>query len=294
MKLAINRRPVEGPWGGGNKFVKAVYDTAPSGVDVTDKLSDDVDIILLIDPRREGSFDATDAFRFAFSRKVQVIQRINECDARKGTEHMDSLLLQCSTYNTKTIFVSEWMKNYFASKGWACKNQFTLVNGVDECFFGMPKTESADGKIRVVTHHWSNNVMKGFDAYDFIDYLSVKNSRIAFTYVGRERGSFTNCRIVPPLYGKQLAEELSRHDVYISGSRSDPGPNHILEAIAVGLSTYVHAEGGGAVEFAGRDFSYRNFHELEKILLQASHAKNAMFIPHWAEAMEKFWSIVTK
>jgi hypothetical protein len=294
MKLAINRKPVEGPWGGGNKFVKAVYDTAPPGVEITNFLSKDVDTILLIDPRRDGSFDAGDAFKFSLNRKVQVIQRINECDARKGTEHMDSLLLQCSVHNTKTIFVSEWMRGYFASKGWACKNQFVLVNGVDDCFFETSSSQQSFDKIRVVTHHWSNNIMKGFDAYDFVDYLSAKNSKIAFTYVGRDRGSFTNCRVVPPLHGKQLAEELSRHDVYISGSRSDPGPNHVLEAIAVGLPTYVHAEGGGAVEFAGREFSYKNFHELEKILFMTSHSKNAMFVPRWSETMSKFWSIVTK
>lgn len=293
MKIAINRKPVDGPWGGGNKFVKAVYDFVPADVEITNHLSDDVDVIFLMDPRKDGSFDAGDAFRFAASHRVQVVQRINECDARKGTEHMDSLLLQCSQYNTKTIFVSEWMKRYFVSKGWSCKNQFVLVNGVDDCFFDATKKESND-KVRIVTHHWSNNVMKGFDAYEFIDYLSSKNTRLTFTYIGRDRGTFTNCNVVAPLYDKALAEELSKHDVYISGSRNDPGPNHVLEAIAVGLPTYVHAEGGGGVEFAGRQFSYKNFHELEKILLQTVHSKNDMYISRWSETMKNFWNMIDR
>jgi hypothetical protein len=106
-KIAINRKPIEGPWGGGNNFVKALYQTLPSHVSLTNHLSDDVDLIFLMDPRKEnGMFDANNAFEFVTKRKkIPIVQRINECDARKGTEHMDPLLLQCSLINTKTIFV---------------------------------------------------------------------------------------------------------------------------------------------------------------------------------------------
>lgn len=296
MKLAINRRPIKGPWGGGNNFVKAIYNSVPQHVELTNELTHDVDSILLIDPRREGSFDANDAFKFASTRSIQVIQRINECDSRKGTEHMDPLLLQCSRYNTRTIFVSEWMQNYFNTKGWACQDQHVLINGVDEDFFEASKSEKKKNseKINVVTHHWSNNFLKGFDVYDFIDYLSTKDERINFTYIGRERGSFKNCRVVPPLHGKGLAEELSKHDVYVSGSRNDPGPNHILESIAVGLPTYAHAEGGGAVEFVGKDHVYSNFSELESIIQSLKFEKNKKSVFRWSESMKSFWSILLK
>ena len=64
MKIAINRKPVSGPWGGGNHFVKAVYDSLPNGIEITDRLTPDVDIIFLVDPRREHSFDVNDVAQF--------------------------------------------------------------------------------------------------------------------------------------------------------------------------------------------------------------------------------------
>ena len=44
-----------------------------------------------------------------FNPKSKIIQRINECDARKGTKDIDILLKECSKYIHKTIFVSETM-----------------------------------------------------------------------------------------------------------------------------------------------------------------------------------------
>jgi hypothetical protein len=300
MKLAINRKPISGPWGGGNNFVKAVYATVPSGVTITNSLSEDIDAVFLMDPRKEnGMFDANEVYRFTSSvKKIPVIQRINECDARKGTEHMDNLLLQCSILNTKTIFVSNWMKDYFNKKGWNCKQQEVLHNGVDDSFIENRKTCGYDisnnKKLKVVTHHWSNNSLKGFDVYEFIDYLTTKEKNIEFTYIGRERGTFRNTRIVPPIHGEELAKELAKHDVYISGSRHDPGPNHILESIAVGLPTYVHVEGGGSVEFAGLEHAYKNFFEIEKLLLNKDFKNNSYNILRWSDSMKSFWNIISQ
>ena len=292
VKIAINRAPIPGPYGGGNNFVKAVYSSVPGGVELTDKLTDDTDLIFLVDPRRDKSFDINDAAKFISRKKIPVVQRINECDARKNTEHMDQLLLQCSTINTKTIFVSNWMKNYFNNKGWTCKNQSVLYNGVDEDFFSTNYQEKNDDVLKIVTHHWSNNYLKGFDVYEFLDYLSTKNNKISFTYIGRDRGTFSNSKTIPPLYGKALADELCKYDVYVSASRHDPGPNHVLESIAVGLPTYVHADGGGAVEFVDKQHVYKNFFEIEQILLKRNFLKNSKTPPKWKESMESFWKII--
>lgn len=294
MKIAINRKPINGPWGGGNNFVKAVYDSKPNGVEITEHLTDDVDLILLIDPRRENSFDINDAYQFSRNKKVQIVQRINECDARKGTEHMDATLLQCSSINSKTIFVSNWMKNYFNAKGWVCKNQHVLYNGVEDCFFNAKVGDNKNQEVlKIVTHHWSNNYLKGFDVYEFIDYLASKDKTISFTYIGRDRNSFSNSKTVSPLHGKDLAAELSKYDLYISASRFDPGPNHVLEALAVGLPTYVHKDGGGAAEFVDDTHVYGNFFEIEKLINQRKFQKNSKKPLTWHESMKLFWGIIT-
>jgi glycosyltransferase involved in cell wall biosynthesis len=63
-----------------------------------------------------------------------------------------------------------------------------------------------------------------------------------------------------------LGVELGKHDVYVSASRFDPGPNHVLESLACGLPTFVHADGGGCVEFAGSAQAYDDWNELRDFL----------------------------
>jgi hypothetical protein len=209
MKILVNRKPVAGPWGGGNLFLKSLYENLPKlGHEIVTKIEPNIDLILIINPRYD-----------------QLGISINDA----------------------TIFVSNWMKKYFLEKGWKCSRNFILFNGVKKVHEKVSKLNN--GKINLVTHHWSDNYLKGFDVYDFLDDFVSSNSNFTFTYVGRERGTFKNSRVVSPLCGDDLHLELKKYDVYVSASRYDPGPNHILEAISCELPILVHCDGGGAVEF---------------------------------------------
>ena len=307
MKVAINRTPKKGPWGGGNHFVRSFFESAiKNNHNVVSNLADpDIDLIFLMDPRPDsGTFGINDSISYKNSRgSTKIIQRINECDARKNTEHMDTMLLQCSQYNDHTVFVSNWMKEYFMKKGWASKSSSIVYNGTSkECLSIRKKSvvpKPSERKLKIVTHHWSNNILKGFDVYDFIDYLCGKRDDIEFTYVGRDRGAFKNTNVIKPLSGLALAKELVRHDIYVSGSRFDPGPNHILEALALGLPTYVHANGGGAVEFClqgpeDKSKVFNNFTDLEAIIDTDIHYQNRMHPNDWDQSMKTLWETLSK
>jgi len=295
MKILINRAPIDGPWGGGNNFVSAFVDVlSTNGHEIVHSFEPEIDILFIQDPRPDSSGISINEIVQYKSKNPnsKIVQRINECDARKNTEHMDSLLLQCSQFLDKTIFVSDWMKDYFLKKGWKCNNNFSLHNGVNKEIFIEKKSKKSDLK-SVVAHHWSNNLLKGFDAYEFLDYLAGKGL-IKFTYIGRHRGSFDNTELIEPCHGEKLAKELAGHDVYISGSRFDPGPNHILEALAVGLPAYVHANGGGAVEFAGKSHTFKNLAELEKLILNKNFKKNEYDPITWKECIENYLKVLEK
>jgi glycosyltransferase involved in cell wall biosynthesis len=296
MRILINRKPVDGPYGGGNNFVSAfVKFMTAHGHEVVHELVPGIDVLFIQDPRPDEShvdIRSIAHYKQSFP-SARIIQRINECDARKNTEHMDHLLLSCSTVNDVTVFVSDWMKNYFFQKGWQCQNTFVIKNGVDTSVYAPTNNLETSEKTRVVTHHWSNNYLKGFDCYEFLDYLASKHPNIEFTYIGRHRNSFVNTKIVPPCSGKELAEQLRGHDIYISGSRNDPGPNHILESIASGIPTYAHAEGGGAVEFTGPRHVFRNLIELEKLILRGNFEKNHVEINDWDYCMEQYLRIIS-
>ena len=52
LKILINRKPVVGPWGGGNLFVKAFCEVLKNqGANVVHNIQNDIDIIFMQDPR---------------------------------------------------------------------------------------------------------------------------------------------------------------------------------------------------------------------------------------------------
>ena len=52
MKILINRKPVMGPWGGGNLFVKFFHKFMTEvGHNVVNKLEKDIDVIFIQNPR---------------------------------------------------------------------------------------------------------------------------------------------------------------------------------------------------------------------------------------------------
>ena len=107
MKILINRKPVAGPWGGGNLFVTAFHRVlAEKGHEIVHQFSDDLDIIFLQDPRYDElgiSIREVAQYKSQFP-DTQVFHRVNECDARKGSRGMDDFLRFCSSFSTKTFF----------------------------------------------------------------------------------------------------------------------------------------------------------------------------------------------
>ena len=301
MKIYLNRAPHNGPWGGGNMFVQAMYEElVPEDED--EKTEHELchpmdstavpDVILLAGLSNEGPcISAEQAVYYKMFNRPQtkLILRVNENDARKDTSDVDDILVKLSEYIDGTVFVSDWLRDYFLSRGWQCKNTTVIHNGVDGDVF-KPGEKLDNGLVNIVTHHWSNNYMKGFDFYDKIDAFINENPEFSFTYIGRERGSFSRkTKIIRPIAGQKLAEELGKYDVYVSASRFDPGPNHILESLACGLPTYVYRDGGGCVEFAGRDHVFNDWSELETLLLSKKFDANEQFKPpSWKQCVDEY------
>jgi len=296
MRVLINRTPVNGPWGGGNMWVKSMYEFLPQlGFNLVDSLGENPDVILLAGLSSEnGGISAIDAIRYKLSnKKVQLVLRVNENDARKSTKGVDDSIKSVSDYCDHVVFVSKWLYDYFDASSWKVSTSY-VYNGVDKDVF-CPSDKISNGKVNIVTHHWSDNVMKGFDVYNLLDDWLSLSKDFTFTYIGRERGTFKNTRVINPLFGKALGEELGKYDVYISASRFDPGPNHIIESLSCEIPTYVHRDGGGCVEFAGKDHVYDDFEGLLNILLSKSYSRNESWRPRsWKTCALEFKDTLKK
>lgn len=296
MKIAINRKPKNRPWGGGNMFVRAFSEVMKSlGHQVVYDLCDGLDAIFMQDPRYDELGISANEIRAYKKRNpsVSVFHRVNECDARKATRGVDEMLLECSRFTDHTIFVSNWMKDYHLQRGWACGSYSVLYNGVNLQHFG-PRQKIENGKTNIVTHHWSDNPMKGADVYEFLDEFVEKNPAFTFTYIGRTKQNFKNVTVLPPLSGKELGDCLGRYDVYVTGSRYDPGPNHVIESLACGIPTFAYSKGGGACEFVGRENVFETPEMLVDFLSNYRNVeRNFVYKPtSWRNCIEKLNAIL--
>jgi glycosyltransferase involved in cell wall biosynthesis len=289
----VNRAPVRGPWGGGNMFVQALYRYAEEFdvhiVPPDDHMTPpDAALVIALDDDQQttglgvGRLIGYKMLQESQGEKFKLILRVNENDARKATRGVDDVWIKASQYVDATVWVSRWLRSYYGSR-WQCQQNSVIINGVDRDIFKLnEKINDASltqetQRLNIVAHHWSNNELKGFDIYDALDRLvASRQDDFTFTYIGRHRNTFKNTKVIGPLSGRRLGDELGKYDTYVSASRFDPGPNHILEALACQLPVYVHKDGGGAVEFVNdSSYTYDDFDHLVKLLDIDLSAKRA-------------------
>lgn len=315
MKVLVNRQVVNAPWGGGNNFVRALRQGLPAhGHEVVESLAHEPDVIVLagVDADSMG-VDAWTALEHRRKRpSCRIVMRLNDCDARKGTSLVDATLWSAAKNCDGLVFVSRWLQEHLLERwleiefGSQFAMQFTrgsdkvehfiasaqvIHNGVDKGLFRPAEGAAERRWLEVVTHHWSDNPMKGRDVYEAVA-RSPGPSR--FTYIGRHQCDFTSrTRVVPPLFGEELARELAGHDVYVTGTRWDPGPNHVLEALACGLPVLAHKDGGGAVEFAGVDHTFSDLSDLHRALWDSRGRTPNTYVPmSWEECTARYVAVI--
>ena len=296
MKLYVNREHRNQPWGGGDRMVGAFYEHFPKIGDHQvcnprdPQAQPDVIMIVGLDNDNAGiSIDQAIMYKMQLNSGVKIVLRVNENDARKGTHDVDAKLVKVSEFVDASVFVSDWLKQYFMQRGWKCKKNTVIKNGCDREIFKSGEKFN-NGKVNIASHHWSSNYLKGFDIYDKLDeFVRERSNEFSFTYIGRHRNTFSRTtKIIEPLYGKALGDELGKYDVYISASRHDPGPNHVIEPIMCELPTYVHKDGGGSVEFAGLDHAYQSWDDLKNLLVAKKFTKNSTSFQDWDSCVKQY------
>lgn len=296
--LYVNRKIVNGPWGGGNNFRIMLESLAgQNSWKVTDDSALPCDAILALGLGSENgtlSFEACQ--ELAYERKIPIFIRCNDNDARKRTFGVDRIWADAMDRAFGVIFVSNWlMQNMSESVGLTrlIRARSTVIkNGVDTAIF-KPSSKLDNGKINLVMAHWSDNPMKGQECAEWLDkFVGQRSQEFTFTYIGRTRASFSHSTHIGPLFGAMLGTELGRYDVCINASQFDPGPNSVLEPIACGLPTYVHINGGGGVEFAGRDHAFSSFEELRNLLNAKQFSQNKLPIHSWDACVKSCFDFI--
>ena len=287
MKISIGTNIKDGPWGGGNLFainLKKFLEKEGHTV-CTDLKDDDIDIILITEPRltsESSAFTDTEVLKYLKYKNNQsiVVHRINECDERKNTEYVNKALIKANKVADYTVFVSNWLKELFLSQGIENDCIKVILGGADKKIFNSAdKSQFKNGdKFKIVTHHWGNNWNKGFDIYSKLDQmLGLKewSSRYEFTYIGNlpEDFNFKNTKYINPISGLKLASELKKNHIYLTASLNEPSGNHHIEAAQCGLPV-LYIDSGGIPEYCnkfGVVFNNMNFEQkLKEITNQYS------------------------
>jgi len=265
MKISINSKIIPGPFGGGMQFVNFLkgYIESHGHHVVFDLNDDDIDIIIHI---AAFPFLFQNAKYSLFSANIyklkhpncKIIARINECDERKGTHHVNNIFALESYFSDVTVYISEWLKDLYINRyKFLQSKQIRLIrNGADPRIFFPGKSTFKGGKLKIVTHHWSSHFLKGHDVYQALDRLledKAFSRNFEFTYIGNlgKYNEFKNTRVISPLSGEKLADELRKHHVYITGTRNEPAGMHHIEGAMCGLPV-LYVNSGSTAEFAAK------------------------------------------
>ena len=283
MKVSIGTNIKDGPWGGGNLFAINLKNHLHSkGFQVVNNLDDDdIDIILITEPRRtseSSAFTHIDVQKYLkfINSETLVMHRINECDERKNTKYLNKYMINANKVADYTVFVSTWLKNLYENQGIGTKNNHVILAGANKEIFNNENYIPWDGseEMRIVTHHWGANWNKGFDIYVELDKLiSSKKwkNKISFTYIGNlpKNFEFKNTKVIMPLSGKDLAEAIKKNHIYLTASINEPSGNHHIEGAQCGLPL-LYINSGGIPEYCsgfGEIFDKYNFEQkLEKLM----------------------------
>jgi len=293
-KLFINFKPNEAtPYGGGNisvfyiiKYVCSRY----KDFDVTYELEPNIKMYLIIDPFKDfnNSFKKYDIHDIVDHRNLhnptgKIIIRVNDCDKTRiisdATKTREYQIIHHFHNIDYFVFNSQFICDYynerFKSNGFNLVNNYSIItNGCDQKLFDN-KPKLITDTVKIVTHHWSNNMNKGYQLYyDLWKYTQTNTTNIEFVFIGKNVPlMFKAVPINGPFVGAELSAELNQSHIYITDSAYDSCPNHVIEAISCGLPILYSNRVGGAKELCTMSphkigEMYNSFDELlEKIQL---------------------------
>ena len=266
MRIAILYRTTEGPWGGGNSFLRSLKKAwTAQGVEVLDQLEFGLDGVLVnssyqgpnrrLSPRlarrlvRRGYFSALPVL-LGFSRwrrgaRPPFVHRLDgvfRLYGRKANDPADIDQILINQYMDWTIYQSEYCRQSFAGEGVDVSRSTVVLNGVDLELFFPTERPTAMRPIKLIAMAWSPNLHKGFPA--MVQASQLPNVEVTFAGNWPKELNAGKVRVFPPLNHVEISGLLRQHHALLHMAQNDPCSNVILEGLASGLPVIYHPSGG--------------------------------------------------
>ena len=236
MKIHIVADFHEGPWGGGNQFLKTLrkYLIKKSSYAMEPEKAQ---AILF---NSHHNLKQVLWLRRKYPGKI-FIHRIDGPMSYRGASgtKLDKLINEINVWVADaTVFQSAWSRAENLKSGFRSSEFSEIIyNCPDpEIFYPKERQEKFPGtrRVRLAASSWSGNNNKGFDIYRFLDG-ALDFSKYEMTFVGNYGGSFSNIRHLDPMGSLELGDFLRSQDVYVLASRTEACSNSLLEAVHCGL-----------------------------------------------------------
>lgn len=268
MDFVLHHEKREGPWGGGNQFLKAL-ESQLKGIDsaatngVTSR-------ILVVNSHHFRPFFRH--LRAGIIRGDKVIHRVDGpiSSTRRTVQGLLSdlrIYLFSTMVSDGVVFQSGWSKHESKRFGFKPKQNVVIHNAPDPSIFypsGSGNRESSR-RTRVIVTSWSTNPLKGFDLLEEIAALLIEEG-FEFLFVGNSPRILKNFVHSPPMASEPLAAQLRSCDLYLSTSKNDSCSNSLLEAIHCGLVPVVINSGGNPEIVGVRELVFETAGDAASIL----------------------------
>ena len=243
MKVYIANNLVDGPYGGGNQFLKFLRDRFRAlSVYSEDPLKATVVLFNSHQNVEEVCNLKNQNSSAIFVHRLDGPMRLynNMEDTRDLTAYQMN-----TAFADAVVFQSHWSKQANLKLGLAVdtKRSTVIHNATNKAIFTKNEPKTGQKKVRIVASSWSNNVKKGFLTYKFLD-KNLDFNKYEFVFMGRSPIEFQNIVDLGPLEAKQVAEELRNSNIYITASENDPCSNSLLEALSSGIPALALKSGG--------------------------------------------------
>lgn len=286
----------EGPWGGGNQFLKNLREQW----------------------RREGHYAKTpEEARYILYNSYQCLEealRLKRVYPEKIFIHrlgpvfhyhrgdkwrkIDRLVLQVAERLADlVVFQSQWSYQESQELGFKAKNWRVIGNAVNPAIFNREeKTAFNLQKIKLISTSWSTNPHKGFNWLEYLDQV-LDFASYQMTFIGNSPVKFKNIRQLYPLNSAALAQELKSHDIYIAPFKNEAGSNAILEALACSLPVVALASGGNPEQIKQSGELFQNQADLitkiNKVAQNYSSYRQQIFLTSLPEVAQQYWQAIS-
>jgi len=302
MKINIQYEFINGPYGGGNQFLKALKNEFIKQ-DVYEEDLFKADICLINSyPSNNLIFFINSIKNKIKNKNFKIFYRLDGLFYKNRLDEKQKKIDNICKYFANNfvdgiIYQTEWIKTvqqeYGIDKN--IKND-VIINAPDKHIFFKKNIEFKNNeKIQLVSTCWAANERKGFKYYKWLDE-NLDFSKYEMTFIGNSPIEFKNIKKLDPLNTEELARQLEKKHIFISAAFDEPCSNSILEALHLGLPVIGHNSGGtpeiikkgGELFFTEKEL----LEKIEKVVKDYNFYKNNINLPNIEEIAKKYYSFL--